>query len=328
MKKFKALITEEVDGKFVSTVKERNIDDLPEGDVLINVQYSSINFKDGLSSIGNKGVTRKYPHTPGIDAAGVVAESSDSAFAVGDEVIVTGYDLGMNTSGGYSEYIRVPAGWVVKKPDGLSLKETMMYGTAGFTSALSVLKLLFNGVKPENGPVLVTGATGGVGSVAVAMLAGLGFSVTGASGKEDMFPFLKSLGAENVINRAELSDDGKRPMLKGVYGGVVDTVGGSILATALKMVKYSGSVTTCGLAQSPELNTTVFPFILRGVSLLGIDSVELPNEIKTETWARIAKDLRVRKIDELSETIPLEKLPEYLPKILKGELSGRVVVKI
>jgi len=328
MNKFKALVTEEIDGKYVSTIKEKSMDDLPAGDVLINVKYSSINFKDGLSSVGNKGVTRNYPHTPGIDAAGVVEESSDPAFKAGEEVIVTGYDLGMNTDGGYADYIRVPAGWVVKKPAGLTLKETMIYGTAGFTSALSVIKLLKHGIKPEAGEILVTGATGGVGSVAVAMLAGLGFKVVGATGKADKAEFLKSLGAERLVGRADVNDESGRPMLKGIYAGVVDNVGGNILVTALKSTAYGGAVTTCGLTQSHELNMTVFPFILRGVSLLGVDSVELPISEKSAVWERIAGDLRVANIAELAHEVSLEELPEKLALILKGELSGRFVVAL
>lgn len=328
MKTFKALVTEELDGKYISTIKEKTIDELPEEDVLINVKYSSINFKDGLSSIGNKGVTRKYPHTPGIDAAGIVEESSDPAFKAGDEVILTGYDLGMNTDGGYSEYIRVPAGWVVKKPEALTLKEAMIYGTAGFTSALSVMKIQDGGVKPEDGDILVTGATGGVGSVAVAMLAKLGYTVTAATGKADKVKFLKDLGVTNIISRADIDDKSGKPMLKGIYAGVVDTVGGNILATALKSAAYGGVVTTCGLTQSHELNMTVFPFILRGVSLLGVDSVELPIEQKTSVWERISSDLYLESITDLAEEIKLEDLPEYLSKIIKGELSGRIVVSI
>lgn len=328
MKKFRALVTEERDGKYVSTVKQREIDDLPAGEVLINVKYSSLNFKDGLSSAGNKGVTRNFPHTPGIDAAGVVAESSSADFAPGDEVIVTGYDLGMNTDGGFAEYIRVPAGWVVRKPEGLTLKETMAYGTAGFTAALSVMELTGRGVTPEKGTVLVTGSTGGVGSVAVAMLAKLGFKVAAVTGKADKADFLKGLGAADIISRADADDQSGKPMLKTLYAGAVDTVGGNILATAVKSTAYGGAVTACGLTQSTELNLNVFPFILRGVSLIGIDSVELPLARKQETWARIAKDLKIENIDGLSQEITLDELPDYLAVILKGGISGRVIVRI
>jgi putative YhdH/YhfP family quinone oxidoreductase len=328
MENFKALVTEEVDGKYITSLKEKAQSELPEGDVLIKVEYSSLNFKDGLSSVGNKGVTRKFPHTPGIDAAGRVASSDSTDFAEGDEVIVTGYDLGMNTDGGFAEYIRVPAGWVVKKPDGLTLREAMIYGTAGFTAALSVIQLEKHGVTPEKGKVLVTGATGGVGSVAVAMLAGLGFDVVAATGRADKPEFLNSLGAAEVIDRKTVDDDSGRPMLKGIYAGAVDTVGGNILATAVKSAAYGGAVTTCGLTQSAEFSSSVFPFILRGVSLIGIDSVELPIELKREVWDRIASDLKIAKIEELASEISLEELIDYLPKILKGETQGRVVVKI
>jgi alcohol dehydrogenase len=327
MTTFKALITSEKDGGYVSAVQDKTIDELPTGDVLINVKYSSVNFKDALSSAGNKGVTRKFPHTPGIDAAGVVAESSVDTFKAGDEVILTGYDLGMNTSGGYSEYIRVPAGWVVPKPAGLELREAMAYGTAGFTSALSVIKLLDHGLEPSAGKILVTGATGGVGSVAVAMLSGLGFEVTAATGKATQAEFLKGLGATEIVDRAAIDDQSGKPMLRETYAGVVDTVGGNILATALKTTSYGGAVTTCGLTQSHELNTTVFPFILRGVSLLGVDSVELPIQTKRDTWARIASDLKIN-IEPLTEEITMNELPDTLKKILKGGVSGRVVVKI
>jgi len=329
MKNFRALVTENVDGNFISTVKERSVSDLPEGDVLINVKYSSLNYKDGLSSIGNKGVTRNYPHTPGIDAAGVVEESSDPRFKSGDEVIVTGYSLGMSTSGGFSEYIRVPAGWVVKKPKNIGLRESMIYGTAGFTSALSVLKLTRQGlVTPDMGKIAVTGSTGGVGSVAVAMLSGLGFDVTAFTGKADKVKFLEDLGAKEVLKREDIDDQSGKPLLKPLYAGGVDSVGGNTLHTLLKSTKPFGAVTACGLTQSMELNMTVFPFILRGVSLLGIDSVELPVNVKEDTWASIAGELAVKNIEDLAVDITLDDLPEYLKMILKGETSGRVVVKI
>jgi len=328
MKCFKALVTREVEGDYISSVEERSFDDLPEGEVLIRVSYSSVNYKDGLSSIGNKGVTRSYPHTPGIDAAGVVKESSSDLFNSGDEVIVTGYDLGMNTSGGFAEYVSVPAGWVVRKPEGISLREAMIYGTAGFTAALSVIQLEKHGVSPDKGRVLVTGATGGVGSVAVSMLAGLGYDVVASSGKADKVDFLKSAGASEVVGRDAVNDDSGRPMLKSIYTGVVDCVGGNILSTAIKSTNYMGAVTTCGMTQSHEFSSSVFPFILRGVSLIGIDSVELPIAVKEETWGRIASDLKNDKTLSLVKEISLDELPVYLSEILKGEASGRIIVKI
>jgi putative YhdH/YhfP family quinone oxidoreductase len=327
MTKFRAIVTSETVDGFVTEVKERDTAELPAGDVLINVCYSSLNYKDGLSASGNRGVTKKFPHTPGIDAAGIVAESG-GGFEKGDEVIVTGYDLGMNTSGGFAEYVRVPAAWVVKKPAALSLREAMIYGTAGFTAALSVMKLQEGGVTPDKGAVLVTGASGGVGSVAVAMLAGLGYRVTAVSGKPEMTDFLKDLGASEVIGRSDATDTGARPLLKAEYAGAVDTVGGGILATVLKKIAYGGVVTTCGLTMSHELNTTVFPFILRGVSLMGVDSVELPIQEKRAVWERIAGDLRVRNIESLASQTSLGELPQYLKMILEGKTTGRLVVKI
>ncbi len=270
---FRALVIEEAEPKkYVCGIKTRSVDQLPAGEVLVKVHYSALNYKDALSSIGNKGVTRNYPHTPGIDAAGTVAASEHADFAVGDEVIVTSYDLGMNTDGALAEYIRVPAAWVIKRPQNLSLKEAMMFGTAGLTAGLMMDALVRNGVTTERGPVLVTGATGGVGSLAVAMLAKAGFSVTAVTGKADAAEFLKSLGASEVVGREAIIET-ERPMLKEQWAGVIDVVGGDMLASAIK--RPLRSVVTCaGLVGSPELHTTVFPFILRGVSLIGIDSAE------------------------------------------------------
>ena len=271
-KGFKALVVSEENGKFIRRVTERKIDDLSSGDVLINVKYSSLNYKDALSATGNKGVTRKYPHTPGIDAAGIVAETSSNKFREGDEVIVTGYDLGMNTSGGFAEYIRVPSDWVVKLPTGLSLKESMIYGTAGFTAGLSLCKLEQCSEEKITGDVLVTGATGGVGSLAVAILAKQGYNVVASTGKKDKIDFLKKLGAKEVIGRDEVDDKSSKALLNRRWKAAVDTVGGNILATVIKQMDYRCSVASCGNTYSPELNTTVFPFILRGVNLLGINS--------------------------------------------------------
>ena len=230
---FKAFLTEETEKGFISNVKERSFEDLPDGDVLIKVAFSSLNYKDALSASGNKGVSRNYPHTPGIDAAGIVEQSSTSDFLKGDEVIVTGYDLGMNTSGGFSEYIRVPKEWIIKKPDSLSLKESMAYGTAGLTAGLCVRKILLSGIKPEDGEVFVTGATGGVGIIAVMLLAKLGFNVVAISGKDDQTELLLSLGAKEVINRSEFEGEMKSPMTKPRWAGGVDAVGSDILSNLI-----------------------------------------------------------------------------------------------
>lgn len=328
IEKYKALVVKEVeDKKFQREIVEKHISELPEGEVLIEVKYSSLNYKDALSASGNKGVTRNYPHTPGIDAAGIVRENSDGNFAVGEKVLVTGYDLGMNTSGGFQQYIRVPAHWVVKLPENLDLKEAMMYGTAGFTAALSVYKLVSAGIKPEQGKILVTGSTGGVGSIAVAILAKLGYEVVGVTGKPDKKDMLLKLGAKDIILREEADDNSGRALLKGKWAGVIDTVGGNILATAIKSTEYGGVVTCCGNAASPELPTSVFPFILRGVSLLGVDSVQCPMDLRLKIWKLLSSDWKI-DLSSSTEEVSLEGLNEKIDVILQGKLAGRVIVNL
>ena len=326
--RFKALVVSEENGKFIRRVAERKIDDLPAGDVLINVKYSSLNYKDALSATGNKGVTRKYPHTPGIDAAGIVSETSSNKFKVGDEVLVTGYDLGMNTSGGFAEYISVPTEWVVKLPKGLSLHESMIYGTAGFTAALSLHNLLQCSEEKIQGKVLVTGATGGVGSLAVALLSKNGCDVVASTGKKDKSDFLKKLGAKEIINREDVDDKIGKPLLNRRWKAAVDTVGGNILATVIKQMDYQSSVAACGNTSSPELNTTVFPFILRGVNLLGINSAETPMDLRMKIWDKLANDWKPDCLDEIFTECSLEHLSEKIHLILQGQITGRVLVKI
>jgi putative YhdH/YhfP family quinone oxidoreductase len=325
---FKALVVEETaPGKFELNIKKKAIKDLPSGDVLIRVKYSSLNYKDALSASGNRGVTKKYPHTPGIDASGVVAESDNGSFKKGDEVLVTGYDLGMNTCGGFEQYIRVPGEWVVKKPAGLSLGEAMIFGTAGFTAALSVHALVQD-VAPGNGEILVTGASGGVGSLAVSLLARLGYKVVGVTGKPEGKRFLKKLGAVSTIDREEARGDGKRPLLKATWAGVIDTVGGDILATAIKSTKPFGIITCCGNVASPDLPLTVFPFILRGVKLVGIDSQNCPMPLRREIWDLLGEKWKVETLFDLCEEIGLEGLDHHIGLILKGNQKGRVVVNL
>jgi acrylyl-CoA reductase (NADPH) len=325
---FRALVVEEAEPKkFVSSIKTRSLDDLPAGEVLVRVQYSALNYKDALSSAGNKGVTRNYPHTPGVDASGVVASSDDPNFAVGDEVLVTSYDLGMNTDGGLGEYIRVPATWVVKLPLGMSLKEAMMFGTAGLTAGLMIDVLVRNGVKPESGPVLVTGATGGVGSLAVAILAKAGYEVAAVTGKAEAADFLKSLGASQVISREAVIDT-KRPMLKEQWAGVVDVVGGDMLASTLKATRYGATATCAGLVGSPELNTSVFPFILRGISLVGIDSAECPMAPRVAVWNKLADEWKPDSLAVLTTEITLEDVKAQLAALLQGKAHGHYVVKM
>lgn len=331
-RQFKAMRIEErqVADKLVyrSEIVTRALNTLPADEVLVKVQYSSLNYKDALSASGNKGVTRNYPHTPGIDAVGIVQSSSVNAYAVGDAVIITGYDLGMNTDGGFAEFVRVPAAWLVRLPDGLSAYESMVLGTAGLTAALCIDKLLNAGLTPAAGPVLVTGATGGVGSVAVALLSQLGFTVTAATGKAEATDFLRSLGATEIIDRQELQEESSRPLLKERWAGVVDVVGGTVLWNAVKALRYGGSVACCGLVGSPSLDASVFPFILRGVNLLGVDSVNVPQTLKAAMWQRLATDWKLERLDALAETIGLDELQGRLNTLLEGKGKGRMVLAL
>lgn len=326
---FKAMVvTESEDKKFSREIINRGISTLPAGDVLIEVKYSSLNYKDALSASGNKGVTRNYPHTPGIDAAGVVVESTNDSFHVGDQVIVTGYDLGMNTSGGYGQFIKVPASWIVKLPKNLSLKESMIYGTAGFTAALSVYKMISGDILPDSGNILVTGATGGVGSIAVSILYKLGYSVIAATGKPEAKDMLLNIGAKDIILREELDDKSGRILLKGNWAGVIDTVGGNMLATALKATNYGGSVTCCGNVASPELLTSVYPFILRGITLYGIDSVQCPMDLRVKIWSLLANEWKPLHLDHNVEEVSLSHLDHKIDLILQGKLQGRTIVNL
>jgi acrylyl-CoA reductase (NADPH) len=323
----KAYVVEKVEDKrFQSGVQEIDIPVISAGEILIKASYSSLNYKDALSSVGNPGVSKNFPHTTGIDVAGVVEQSKSQKFQVGDEVVVTGYDFGIHTCGGHSEFVKVPENWAIKLPNDITDKEIMIYGTAGLTAALGVNELLNNGI--TSGKVLVTGATGGVGSISVAMLAKLGFEVTTITGKEDQIAFLKSIGSSDVILRADFDVENKRPMGSEKYDGVVDTVGGNILAEALKVIKYDGVATCCGLTSSFALNTNVFPFILRGIRLIGIDSVECSLEKKQAAWERIASDFRIDTLEKLTTEISLEDISEVYKKFLSGDVVGRYLVKI
>lgn len=328
MQQFKALLVSEDDGKFVSNITERDVEELPEGDTLIRVNYSSLNFKDAMSFSGNKAVTRNYPHTPGIDAAGVVVSSEDGSLNEGDEVLVIGYDLGMNTSGGFGQLIRVPADWVVKLPQGLSQKQSMILGTAGFTAALCVEKLLLNGLQPEQGKVLVTGASGGVGMIAVALLAKLGFEVAASTGKKAAHDTLKALGASELVERGELGSENPRPLLKEDWAAAVDVVGGDTLSNVVKSLRYGGSVAACGLVQSPNFTATVLPFILRGVNLLGVDSVQLPIASKRELWNKLANEWKLDKLDAICTDIGFTELEASLAQVLDGGANGRFVLDL
>ena len=325
----KAFVVEKIaDREFESDIQEVAKPKCGENEVLIKVSYSSLNYKDALSSVGNPGVTRKFPHITGIDVAGVVAESNCNVFKAGERVLVTGYDMGMNTNGGHAEFVTVPSSWVARIPDAISDKEIMTFGTAGLTAALSVNELIENGVKPEDGEVLVTGATGGVGSIAVSILNKIGFTVVAISGKKEKVDYLKRIGATEVILRDTFNEDSKKPMMGEKYAGVIDTVGGEILANALKYIKYDGVATCCGLTSSHELNTNVFPFILRGVRLIGIDSVECKLAKKQAAWEKIASKWKVDTLDSITNEISLEEVKDAYSLLLAGRAVGRYVVKI
>ncbi|MBV1878401.1 MAG: YhdH/YhfP family quinone oxidoreductase [Pseudomonadales bacterium] len=327
MTTFRAFWVEKTESEVSHQIVERSIDDLPEGEVLIRVAFSSVNYKDAMSATGLPGVTKHYPHTPGIDAAGTVVNSTSSDVSAGDEVICVGFDLGMNTPGGYGEYIRVPAKWVTKKPAGLSLRDSMVIGTAGLTAALCVDKLQRMGAAPADGPVLVTGATGGVGSIAVCLLATLGYETIALSGKNDQAALLKSLGADLVIPRVALAESDKRPMLAPEYAHAIDCVGGEILTNVIKRLSPQGSVAICGLVASPVFSATVLPFILRGVNVLGIDSVEIPISLKSQIWQRLADQWQLTKLPLLTSEIQLDGLSAAFEDILAGRVSGRILVR-
>jgi putative YhdH/YhfP family quinone oxidoreductase len=326
---FHALVVRESDDNtFTQAVEQRQVDDLPAGDVLVRVDYSSLNYKDALSVSGNRGVTKKYPHTPGIDAAGSVAESKTEIFRPGDEVIVSGYDLGMNTSGGFGRYIRVPADWVMPRPAALSARQCMQVGTAGFTAAQCVHALQKMNVMPDQGPILVTGASGGVGCVAIALLGKLGYRVVAATGKESEHSLLRELGASDFLSREQALIGADRMLLRERWAGVVDTVGGPILATAIKSTKYDGTVTCCGNASSGDLPLNVYPFILRGVKLIGIDSAQCPMERRKKIWQQIGRNLDVQILDRMSRMVTLKELGAVINEMLRGKIRGRTVVDL
>jgi len=326
---FKALLVEQPEkNQFTRSIVTRSLDDLPEGDLVVRVAWSSLNYKDALSATGHPGVTRNFPHTPGVDAAGRVVSDKSGRFQPGEEVLVTGFDLGMETDGGYGQMIRIPSEWAVPLPDGLSARESMIIGTAGFTAALSVWKMSNNGVTPEHGDILVTGATGGVGSVTTAILAKAGYRVVGSSLKGSEKSFLEDLGASEVISADEVLAGADRPMMKERWAGVIDCIGGDTLAAAIKATRYGGTVTCCGLVGSTDLNINVFPFILRGVSLLGIDSVQCPMEPRLKVWEKLANEWKVPQLETLATVCGLSDLDIKISEILKGQLRGRTIVNL
>jgi putative YhdH/YhfP family quinone oxidoreductase len=302
--------------------------ELAAGDVLIRVAYSSLNYKDALAATGHPGITRSFPHVPGVDVAGAVVESSSPSLWPGDEVVVTGYELGVERWGGWAEYVRVPAEWVLPLPDGLSMEESMIIGTAGLTAAMCVRALKQHEVKPDSGEVVVTGATGGVGSIAVKLMAKLGYSVVAVSGKSEKHSWLTELGAARIVSRAEVVNESKKPLLSTRWAGAVDTVGGDTLATLLRSTKPAGCVAACGLVGGADLSLTVYPFILRGVTLEGIDSVWCARGRRTETWRRLAQEWKLDGLDSICSRIKLQEVDDYVPRILAGEITGRIVIDL
>ncbi|MBC2260357.1 acryloyl-CoA reductase [Listeria sp. FSL L7-0091] len=328
MKSFQALFIEKEADNTSLHFKETTLDTLPENEVTIEVHYSGINYKDGLAVLPDGKIVNEYPFIPGIDASGVVVESKSDHFRAGDEVIVTSYDFGVSYFGGYSEIIRVPAEWVVALPKGLTLKEAMILGTAGFTAALSVDALEFSGVTPDTGKIAVSGATGGVGSLSTAILAKRGYSVVASSGKKDAETFLHKLGAREVVSREAFQPEKIRALDTQLYAGAIDCVGGKPLSYLLTAVKYGGAVTTCGMSAGGKLDTTVFPFILRGIRLFGIDSVLCPMPKRERIWNRLATDFKLTNLNELVTEIAFSDLPDALHQIMHGGITGRYLVKI
>ena len=321
---YNALVTTEDNKSFINSIEKRDISTLPDNDTLVKVKFSSLNYKDALSASGNKGVTRNYPHTPGIDAAGIIEETTSKNFQVGDEVIITGYDMGMNTFGGFGEYIRVPQEWIVKKPNNLSLSESMAFGTAGLTAGLCLRKLLLHGLKPDDGEVFVSGVTGGVGIISLMLFSKLGFDVTAITGKMDQEKLLKNLGAKTVLDRNDLDSDLISPLQKPIYAGGIDAVGGKILSNLICSTSQRAAIACCGMVGGLSLDTSIFPFILRGLSLFGIDSAESLLETKEEVWNNFATSWKLENIDENIKDISLNELPSEIDKILDGKQIGRV----
>ncbi|HLN53201.1 MAG TPA: YhdH/YhfP family quinone oxidoreductase [Lentimicrobium sp.] len=324
--KYTAIVAEETGNEIRPVVKTLDTTGLPPGDVFIRVLFSSLNYKDALSATGNKGITKKYPHTPGIDACGTVIVSNSSDFKEGDTVIVHGHDLGMNTSGGFGQYIKVPSDWVFLLPEGLSPAESMALGTAGYTAALAIHQMELNGQDPSHGPVLVTGATGGLASLAINILKKKGYRVIASTGKKEESQYLHEIGATEIVSRAEVNDESGKHLLRPRWAGAIDTVGGNILVTALKACQKHGNVVATGNANSWEMHGTVFPFILNGVNLLGVDSATSGKALRLKLWNHLATGWKPEALPQISNIIPLESLPERIDLMLQGKVRGRTVV--
>jgi NADPH2:quinone reductase len=327
MSRFKGFRITSEGGKVSGSIVDVSLDELTPGDVVIKAEYSSVNYKDALAATGTGKILRRFPLIGGIDVAGTVASSSDSRFREGERVLVTGYDLGVANDGGYAGYARVPADWVVRIPDGLSAREAMVLGTAGFTAGLAIVRLERNGLTPGQGPIAVTGATGGVGSIAIAALSRLGYEVTAITGKDDAHDYLRSLGARDVISRTTL-EMGTRPLETATWAGAIDAVGGDLLAWLTRTAKYWGGIASTGLTGGVELRTTVMPFILRGVSLIGIDSAMCPMSIRTDVWRRLAAEMKPQQLATIGREITLDGLPTAFNTLIRGAARGRYLVAV
>ncbi|QDT57377.1 putative acrylyl-CoA reductase AcuI [Caulifigura coniformis] len=325
---FRCYFVEQVGQEIHGSVQERPFVELPADDVLIRVSHSSLNYKDAMAASGHRGIVKTFPHVPGIDAAGVVVESTDPAFLPGDEVIATGREIGVERWGAWSEYLRAPAAWVQHVPEGLTPFETMVLGTAGFTAAQCVAALLEHGVTPDQGEIVVTGATGGVGSLAIRILARLGYNVAAVSGKESQANWLRKQGASRVIPRSDFVDSGSRPLLNAAWAGGVDTVGGPALATMIRATHHRGCVAACGVVGGAELPLTVYPFILRGVTLAGIDSAWCPDHRRTEIWRRLGHEWKIDGLEAMAVEVPLDKVGDAVQAMLAGHALGRTVVSL
>ncbi len=326
---FRALVVKQgPNGSFSREVSMRKLSDLPDHEVLVKVSHTALNYKDALSANGHAGVSKNYPHTPGIDASGYVVESQHAAFQPGDPVVVTGYDLGMNTPGGFAEYIRVPAAWLVPLPAGLTLREAALIGTAGFTAALSLNAMSRNGQRPEMGPILVTGATGGVGSMAIAILKKAGYTAWASTGKTEAHAWLQTIGAANILSREEVVPAKDRPLYPSAWAGAIDTVGGATLSAVIRSCMPKGNVAVCGLVDAPEFDLNVYPFILRGVNLLGIESAECPMSVRWQVWQRLGGAWKPENLDLMAVSCKWDEVTGWMDKILAGKVTGRVVLDL
>ena len=325
---FNALLVNKIDEEFTAEIKELQESDLPDGDVLIDVEYSTINYKDGLAVTNSSPIVRSWPMIPGIDLAGTVAESSNPDVSVGDKVLVNGWGIGEETFGGFSQRARIQGEWTVPVPENFTTAQTMAIGTAGYTSMLSVLALEDHGVTPDSGPILVTGASGGVGSIAIALLAAQGYEVHASTGRTEETEYLTALGASTIIDRQELSEESKRPLTSTRWAGAIDAVGSHTLANVLAAIKPFGCVAACGLAQGMDLSTSVAPFILRGVALKGIFSVMVPRPQRLKAWNRLASDLDPKLLEQMTTTFGLTDIFALSPEILAGKVRGRIVIDV